>query len=255
MGGNKSLQIQKGCPEPGKPVEDARVKTGVFLQVRLNSRRLPEKALLLLPGGNVVRHCMRSLKPIEADNHVLLTDESSAPVLAGWAKDEGFTLFTGPSEDVLKRFCMAIRFFGVSRVIRACGDNPLVSARLAEMLLTIHEKKGLDLSHFIDIPLGTGVEVIQSKALLESERRSSDPYEHEHITTHAYRHPEDFKVEDIPCPGQYFLPQARVTLDTEPDYRLISRIFRDLYRHRPVEIDEVIDWFKRKGSFKVPTAS
>ncbi len=201
-----------------------------------------------------MQHCMRALKPIKADNHVLLTDESSAPVFAAWAKEEGFTLFTGPSDDVLKRFCLAIRFFGVSRVIRSCGDNPLVSAKLAEMLLTVHEEKELDLSHFIGIPLGTGVEAVRSETLLESDRRSSDPYEHEHITTHAYRHLKDFKVEDIPCPEQYYLPQVRVTLDTEQDYRVIARIFRDLYRQKPVEIDEIIDWFKSKEIYKVSSA-
>ncbi|MBA7554885.1 hypothetical protein ES705_47524 [subsurface metagenome] len=206
---------------------NAGIKTGIFLQARLNSRRLHQKALLPLKGGNVVRHAMRALREVKADIHALLTDDMSAPVLGVYAEAEGFEIFTGPSDDVLKRFCMAVRFF-----------------KQIEALLPIHAEKRVELSHFVGAPLGTGVEVVEAGALLKVEERSSDFYEREHITTYMYRHPEEFRIMEIPCPRNCALPRARVTLDTASDYDLISRIFQDLYRDSPIETEEIVLWLK-----------
>ncbi len=229
--------------------------TGVFLQVRLDSRRLPEKALLALKGGNVVQHTMRALRAVPAAVYAILTDEKSAPVLREYAAGEGFVLFSGPAEDVLKRFCLAAEYFEVSRVIRATGDNPLVSPKLAEALLPIHEEEKGELSHFIGLPLGTGVEIVETDALLAAEKGSTDFYEHEHITTYLYRHRESFRVLELPCPGECYLPRARVTLDSEADYRLIARIFQELYRDAPIETGEIVVWFKKQKNRSLTTPS
>ncbi|MBA7624666.1 hypothetical protein ES703_32077 [subsurface metagenome] len=254
MGGSKSLPVQNRCPAPGEQLAASRVKTGIFLQVRLDSRRLPRKALLPLPGGNVIQHAMRALKLIKADIHALLTDGQSANELSDLAEVEGFALFTGPSADVLERFCRAIGHFKVTRVIRATGDNPLVSAGLAQNLLSVHGAEGLDLSHFSGLPVGTGVEVVEAKVLIESSARTDDPYEHEHITTYAYRHPDDFRIGRIPCPETCYLPPARVTLDTEADYQLISRIFAELFRKKPLETEEIVLWFKENHILNIPSS-
>ena len=50
---------------------------GVLLQVRLDSTRLPEKALLKLKDLTVIEHAMRALKQIDADVFVLVTTEES----------------------------------------------------------------------------------------------------------------------------------------------------------------------------------
>ena len=52
----------------------AAVTTGVFLQVRLGSRRLPRKALLPLGDSTVIRQAMRALRRVPAGVHALLTD-------------------------------------------------------------------------------------------------------------------------------------------------------------------------------------
>jgi len=217
----------------------------VLLQVRLHSHRLPRKALLPLKGEAVLTHVLRALKPIPAQVHALLTEPDSADALEPLAREEGFSVFVGPEEDVLDRYIRAAEKYGVQRIIRATGDNPLVSARAAEALLDDHEQGSYDLSHYVDNPLGTGVEVVQAGALLEAHRRARDPYEREHITTYLYRHDRDFRIAEIPCPQAWAFPQARVTLDTEEDYALIQELFADLYAGGPIEIEEVVEWLRR----------
>ena len=217
----------------------------MLLQVRLHSHRLPRKALLPLEGLAVLTHVLRALRPIQADVHALLTDPSSVDALTPLAEPEGFSVFEGPEDDVLARYARAAEHYEVQRIIRATGDNPLVSARAAEALLDLHERESYDLSHFLDNPLGTGVEVVETKALLQAHARARDPHEREHITTYLYRNAQGLRIGEIPCPQAWSFPQARLTLDTEEDYALLQELFADLYDGGPIEIEEVVGWLRR----------
>ena len=164
--------------------------TGVFLQVRLDSLRLPKKALLELGGVTVIEHAMQSLRRVSAEHHVVLTDERSGPLLEPLAVKCGFDLFAGPRDDVLQRYVLAGRKFGVDRVVRATGDNPLVSWELASRLLSIHQEDNADFSAFDGPPLGTGVEIVEVAALERAVVESDDEYDHEHVTPYLYRNPD-----------------------------------------------------------------
>ncbi|MGA2975769.1 MAG: hypothetical protein ABSF77_10720 [Spirochaetia bacterium] len=218
--------------------------TAVFIQVRLGSTRLRSKAVLPLPGGMVIQHVMRALQGVTAQARALLTDSQSQDVLLPLARAEGFDVFIGPEEDVLARYCMACRSFGVDRVIRATGDNPLTSGRLARDILTIHGQKQADLSHYLGIPWGTGIEVIQAAALFTAERDATRGDEREHITTYLYRHKDRFRIEEPAAPPDAFFAEGKATVDTQDDYDRMKRIFSDLYRGSPIEIEQVVRWLK-----------
>jgi spore coat polysaccharide biosynthesis protein SpsF len=220
------------------------VSTGIFIQVRLGSTRLPAKALLPLSGGSIIQHVMRSLRDVPAEVRALLTDATSRAALVPLARQEGFDVFVGPEEDVLARYCMASRAYGTDRVIRATGDNPLTSGRLARGILAEHAKAKADLSHYLGIPWGSGIEVVTAQALFEAERDSEYPDEREHITTFLYRHPETFRILEAPAPSYAAFPEGRVTVDTPGDLREITRLFEDLYTGSPIEVEQVVRWLK-----------
>jgi spore coat polysaccharide biosynthesis protein SpsF len=220
------------------------MKTGILLQVRLASKRLHQKALLPLPGGGICQHALRALARMEADVHAVLTDELSAPALGVLARREGFEIVIGPEHDVLGRFALAARFYRIDTIIRATGDNPLVSARMGKAILDIHRKRRADLCHYLGLPLGTGVEIIDAEALYAAEKEARDPYEREHITTYLYRHRDRFKVVEEMCPDEFRVPDAKVSIDTAEEYEFVTRIYRDLYRNEPIEISELVAWLR-----------
>mgnify|MGYP006272767447 CR=1 FL=1 len=215
---------------------------GVFLQARLDSTRLPRKALLPLGRRTVVEQAMLSLAPIAADVYALLTDGPSAGELSSRAEACGFELFAGEKDDVLKRYGDAVRHFGVDLVVRATGDNPLVSAELAQA--AINQSSGWDYTGYVGSPLGTGVEVLRAEALLKAEQLAEDPYDREHVAPYIYNNPSLFSIKRIPVPEELELSYARVTLDTLDDFDLITRIYRDLYRDRPVAIRTLVEWLR-----------
>jgi len=215
---------------------------GIFVQVRLGSTRLRRKAILPLAGGNVIEHVMRAMAGVPAEVHALLTDVHSVEVLRPFAEAEGYAVFPGPAEDVLARYCGACREYDVSRVVRVTGDNPLTSAALAADVLSLHALQRPDLSHFLGIPWGMGVEVVEADALFQAERDASLPEEREHITTFLYRNRARFTILEPQAPARAFLPEARLTVDTQEDYERVKSIFMALYKGAPIEAEEVIAW-------------
>ncbi len=221
-----------------------RIDTAVFLQARLNSRRLPYKAILPLKGGSILQHAVRSLARIDADLYLLLTDKRSERFLAPHLYGSPFRIFTGPEDDVLARFCMASRKYSVRTIIRATGDNPLVSSAYAMKILKIHRSEMADLSHYLGLPLGTGVEIVESGALYEVEGSTDDSFEREHLTAYMYRNRERFKIIEPYPENSAVFEGAEVSVDTVSDYALVSEIFRDLYKGIPIEAEEIVCWLK-----------
>jgi spore coat polysaccharide biosynthesis protein SpsF len=214
--------------------------TGVFLQARLDSSRLPNKALLELGGRTAVEHAMLSLRRVPATVHALLTDEASATLLAPRAARAGFRTFVGPRDNVLERYVLAAREFGVSTVVRATGDNPLVSWELARMAVREFLARGVDYFGYDGPPLGTGVEVVRASALERAIRETRDTYDTEHVTAYLYRNPAHFQVSRIQSPHAFRMPSARVTLDTQEDYVNLCAIYLNLYRGSPIPVFRLV---------------
>lgn len=224
--------------------------TGIFLQVRLDSSRLPGKALLDLGGRTVVEHAMDSLAQVQVDIHAVLTDDTSAAALRLFAPACGFSLFRGPRDDVLHRYAMAAREYGVDTLVRATGDNPLVSTEVAELTLQRYRASGADYVALSGAPLGTGVEVFSADALFEADAEAGDPTEREHVTAFIYRRPERYRVLREPVPLEWQVPDTvkgsawSVTLDTPDDYAQLRRIYDDVYRETPIRITQLVEWLR-----------
>jgi spore coat polysaccharide biosynthesis protein SpsF len=220
------------------------VDTGIFVQVRLGSTRLPRKAVLPLGGATVIQHVMRAMAAVPAQVRALLTDAQSAGVLLPLAEAEGWEVFPGHPEDVLRRYCDACRHYRVGLVVRVTGDNPLTSGALAREIMAAHERQRADLSHYLGIPWGMGVEVVEAAALYQAEAEAVLPDEREHITTFLYRNPARFVLYEPPAPPSASCPDARVTIDTPEDFQTVSALFADLYRGSPLEAAQVIAWVR-----------
>jgi spore coat polysaccharide biosynthesis protein SpsF len=195
--------------------------TGVVLQARLGSTRLPRKALLPFGDGTLLESCLRRLTRVPAELHILATEPGSAPELGPRARALGWKVFVGSEEDVLSRYCGAIREYGLSRVVRATADNPFVSPEAAKALLADPRTEASEYAAHEGLPLGFGVEVVRASALLAAESESSDPYEREHVCPFLYRRPERFRIYRPKAPESLRAPEARVTVDTREDYQSV----------------------------------
>jgi spore coat polysaccharide biosynthesis protein SpsF len=223
--------------------------TAVVVQSRLGSTRLPRKALLPLGGATLTDQVLRRLGSLSVDCLVLATDEDSAAALDPIAARNGFELLVGPADDVLARYCLAIRRYGIDLVLRATGDNPLVSTALASLLLerwvsTSTSSRAPDYAAFVGMPLGMGVEVVASQALLKAEAEARGAAEREHVCPYLYEHPEIFEIDRGEAPRTYLIPGARLTVDTPADYDKVLRAYGALYDGKPIADELLLAWLR-----------
>ncbi len=217
-------------------------KTGVIVQMRLDSTRLPGKAMLPLAGTTLAGAVMRRLGSVPADAYILASDRDGASALGGVAKAFGFSVFAGPKEDVLARYAMVASSFGLERIIRATGDNPFVSVELACAAIAFADGCGADYVGFTGMPTGMGVEIVDASALLRAARLAETSFDREHVCPYIYGHPDTFAIERPRCPPSHYLPEGRVTIDTAEDYRKARAIFEAL-GDEPSD-GEVLAWLR-----------
>jgi len=202
----------------------------IVLQARVDSARLPGKALLPLGGKPMILRVMEALNRTPAELRVLACAEDSSSAFAELAAQAGFTLFAGPKEDVLGRFCLGARNFGIRHLIRATGDNPFVFTDAVYAITTEALTLNADYAGYSGLPLGAGVEYINTKALLRAGDEATSQYDREHVCPYLYTHPENFLLHRPLAPPHWQGPEIRLTVDTQQDYEQAQALYAALDR-------------------------
>jgi spore coat polysaccharide biosynthesis protein SpsF len=192
--------------------------TALVLQARIDSNRLEGKVLLPLGNRPLVFRVMEALAFFPCEKKILACPEDCVSAFAPLAEEAGFVLVPGPKEDVLARYCLAIRKSGADRVIRATADNPFVFVDAAIALQSEAVALGADYAGYFGLPVGAGVESVASEALLRAEREAEAPEEREHVCPYLYRHPEIFRLHRPLAPMRWQGAERRITVDTREDY-------------------------------------
>jgi len=216
-----------------------------IVQARTGSSRLPGKVLKELAGRPMLAHLIERLKACAAYDRIVVAttvNRRDDPVaeLAGGA---GVGVFRGDEEDVLSRYARAAVEFGAEVVVRVTADCPLVDP------VTSAETVRYFLSGDFDyagagvgsgLPRGLDTEVFTRAALEEAHRMATDQPSREHVTYYIYHHPERFRLAPpYEAPPELQRSHYRLCVDEEDDFRLISEVYRRLYR--PGEIIDIRD--------------
>jgi len=199
----------------------------IVLQARLDSSRLPGKALLPLDGKPLVFRVMEALNNVPANLKILACPEDSLADFAPLAAEAGFQIIAGPKEDVLERYCMAIRRFSIDRVIRATGDNPFVFTDAAAAINAEAMALNADYSGYSGLPHGAGVESVSAAALLRAGSEAASAFEREHVCPFLYAHGELFRLHRPLAPLRW-QGNFRLTVDTAEDYDRAAELYAAL---------------------------
>lgn len=192
---------------------------------RMDSTRLPGKALKLLAGQPVLGRVIRRLSQAgEIDGIVVCTsDRAIDDPIAAFAEDKKASLFRGSAHDVLGRAAAAARSLNADAVVRISGDSPFMDPALVDQLVRAHRDVQPDLTtnvHPRSYPAGLSVEVIAMTALEKLDQATPEPADREHVTPYLYRHDDDFRIENIAAAEP--LRDVDLALDTEADFTFQS---------------------------------
>ena len=208
----------------------------VIVQARLNSSRLPRKALRNLCGKPLLAYTLDAMRQIPAERYILACDHASQAAFAPIAEQFRYTLISGSETDVLDRFCTVIRQFEsslrpIKTVIRATADNPFLFTEAAEASLKrFTELEEPDYFTYTGLPHGSGIEIIKAKSLLTAEQLTKEPYDREHVGPALYRHTDTFICVMETAPLHWYAPHLRTTVDTQADFDRAELMMEYLYQ-------------------------
>ena len=201
------------------------MRTRVVIQSRLNSSRLPGKALLSLAGMPLVELVARRAANTGHEVVVATSDEQYDRRIAEHLEAVGIDVVRGSLDDVLGRFVTATEGLDDGdRVVRLTGDNPVADGSLIDELLAAvdaspHDYGRVDIDR---VPEGFGAEVFSARVLRAAAAEAVDPYDREHVTPWIRRTGEHlFVPPDAPSD----LHAYRCTVDCLDDYDRVCGAF------------------------------
>lgn len=226
-------------------------KVIAVIQCRMESTRLPGKALLQLAGKPMLWHVIERAKAIEGIDEVIVatTTKPSDDDIVDIAKSSNCSIVRGSSEDVLSRFMLVLKHYPqIDYVVRITADNPFTDPYIASSAVKYSTYGKYDFFSFVGIPIGTGVGIVSRRALERTHSETNDWYHREHVTTYIIEHPDKFligsKLADLPIHAS----TIRLTVDTFTDYKQAVEIYKDLYKENEIfSISEVIKWIDKNN--------
>lgn len=212
------------------------VNTLCIVQARLTSSRLPNKVLMRLGNSKltILEHVYFRLSQSQKIDKVVIAipDTPLNEKLAAFLDKKRISYFKGSEENVLERFYKCAKHYQPKIVVRATSDNPFVDwKQIDNMLNSLGDN---DYISSENAPLGTSASVFYAEALYAAYENAVTDIEKEHVTPYIYRHPELFKVKKIPYYLDINTGNYRLTVDTERDFELADRLYKDLYRGYPI---------------------
>ena len=190
------------------------MKTGIIVQARSGSTRLPQKVVLpFYKGQSILQIILERLKGNKQQAPVILAT-TTAPgddAVAEMGKAAGVEVFRGSEHNVLQRFIDASGAHDLDGVLRVCADNPFLHLASVETLLeanftgdylsfTLNGEKPTILSH-----IGLFTELTRRSTLLRARASTTDKLYLEHVTNFLYQRPAWFDCALIPAPKAVYL--------------------------------------------------
>jgi spore coat polysaccharide biosynthesis protein SpsF len=198
-----------------------------IVQARMGSSRLPGKVLRPLGGQPALLRVLQRVwrSRFHGEAIVATSDLPQDDPIAAWCKLERVPCFRGSERDVLDRYYKCALMMGAEIVVRVTADCPLLDPQLLDCLIATHREEQADYVFCQGMPAGIGQETLSFSALERSWLEATQPEEREHVIYYVTEHPDLFRVLILDPPAELALPDWRLTLDTEADYRLFSQLF------------------------------
>jgi len=128
----------------------------VFIPVRLESKRLAEKALLKINGKAIIEYLYERMQKVKKIRKVIVctTFEKSDDQLVEYLKSRGMDYFRGSEKDILKRYLDASNKFDTDFIINVDGDDIYTDPHHVELIIAEFEKSNSDFIQMSNVPLG-----------------------------------------------------------------------------------------------------
>ena len=217
--------------------------TVAIVQARMGSNRLPGKMMMDLCRQPLLFWVLSRVKKSNLIGSALLatSDKAEDDPLEELAFQLHVPVFRGSETDVLGRFVKAAESIGAEKIIRICGDNPLIAPEEIDRLVTSYESivKQESCSGRLYVfnygprlgnnyPDGLGGEMFSFKLLQKLDKLVSKPKHREHVCAYIWDHPDEFLIHSFKPPKEIAFPDIKLDVDTKEDLSKLNILCNQL---------------------------
>jgi len=203
----------------------------IVIQCRINSKRLPFKALYPIAGIPLIVFLFKRLKnTLDSRDYRLVlatTKKQEDDILAYWAQEEKIDVIRGQEDNVVSRYNDCLDIFDSDIVVRVTGDNPLTCPNIIKFIIDEMIRLSVDYIQPIDIPYGVGAEVYSSQLIRSLNTKKLNKEEKEHLNLNIINNPDIYLPVFCKINENISRPDIRLTVDTKEDWECINALFTE----------------------------
>ena len=214
---------------------------GIIVFARMNSSRLPHKAMKKMGSFPLVERVLRRAQLTGYQVVLATSDKSEDTILEKIAINAGVDCFRGSEDHVLERAVLASEKFGFSAFARLCGDRPFFSIK--EMKFAIAASENAESAEKPDLITndypkkcvrGLTTEIINTQTLRNQLENNPDAELQEHLTAGFYNHPERYTIKSLKPRYTRWSKHSGFAVDTEQDLKVISQF---IHKHPDLDYE------------------
>ncbi len=169
----------------------------VIIQARMGSRRFPGKSLSKIDGKPILWYLFEQLSHCKSGITAILatTTEKADDPLAAYGHEQGWNVFRGHPEDVLKRYFDAAVAYGAKPktvIVRVTGDDIWPDPNMIDAAVNLHASfagcvEVVSTARGDDLPYGVYVETYTFRTLEKAFREATQLFDREHVSPYIFR--------------------------------------------------------------------
>lgn len=228
-------------------------KFTAIIQARMESTRLPNKALLNIGDKPMLLHVVNQTLSSKFIKDVIIATTSSEKdkKIENFCLKHNLKYFRGSTNDLLDRYYKCAKKFSCNPIIRISSDCPFLDPIIIDKVITKFLKNSFDyvannleksnknwINSTCNFPQGMVVEISSFDALERSWASAKKPSEREHVFPYVQFNPDLFKVSNIK--NQKDLSFIRCTVDRKEDLQFVREIWKRKSKTKKIiHIDEI----------------
>jgi spore coat polysaccharide biosynthesis protein SpsF (cytidylyltransferase family) len=203
------------------------------IQVRLNSSRLPKKALEKIAGFNSIEWMILRLEKSDRIDKLVVattTSEMDNPI-EDLCKSLKVDCFRGSEEDVLNRISQMLKYYDYENHLEFYGDSPFPDPNMVDDFILKYEEGGklfLSNTHKTTYPPGFEIIIYKASELIDlEENKEAANLNRSHCGVNLLNHLKDQNpkgIELIEAPDNRHFPELHFELDTQEDLETLNAI-------------------------------
>ena len=229
-------------------------KFGIIIQSRLTSKRFPKKVIKKINKLSISEILFKRVKLSKQVNKVIFTipDNSRNNLLFDHLRSMGADIFRGNEKNVLERYYLTAKKYGIDVIIRITGDCPLVDSKIIDEMVIKFKREKLDYlcTSPKTFPDGFDVEIFSFNVLKYSINKANKDYDLEHVTSFVRRNKNRFRFKELNFRSDLYYDNSflKLSLDTKENLNKIREVFSYF---KPNIFFSIKDIFKERNFSKL----